>query len=65
MAIPILYVHRIDLKLCQQIKAWFNNHCRGTDTAKSGRRKMKLDVAQKRKLAPVQAYCAYAWESTL
>jgi hypothetical protein len=26
---------------------------------------MKLDVAQKRKLAPVQAYCAYAWESTL
>lgn len=26
---------------------------------------MKLDVNEKRKLAPLQAYCSYAWESTL
>ena len=61
----IPYLRRIDLKFCQQIKSWFNNRCRGTDSAKSGRTKMKLDVTGKRKLAPVQAYCTYAWESTL
>ena len=26
---------------------------------------MKLDATEKRKLAPVQAYCTYAWELTL
>ena len=32
---------------------------------KAGRGELKLDVNEKRRLAPVQAYCAYAWESTL
>ena len=65
MADLISYLRRIDLKCCQQIKSWFNNRCHGTDSAKSGRSKMKLDVTDKRKLAPVQAYCTYAWESGL
>ena len=30
-----------------------------------GRAELKLDINEKRRLAPVQAYCAYAWESTL
>ena len=30
-----------------------------------GRAELKLDINEKRRLAPVQAYCTYAWESTL
>ena len=49
----------------QQIKSWYNNRCRGADTGKQGRGDLKLDVNNKRKLAPVQAYCSYAWDTTL
>lgn len=49
----------------QQIKNWFNNRGRGADLAKGGRGDLKLDVNERRKLAPIQAYCSYAWESTL
>ncbi|KAF9779415.1 hypothetical protein BJ322DRAFT_1113226 [Thelephora terrestris] len=48
-----------------QIKSWFNNCGRGAESAKAGRSNLKLDVNEKRKLAPVQAYCSYAWKSTL
>ena len=48
----------------QQIKTWFNNRGR-TDSSKSGRGDLKLDANEKRKLAPVQAYCTYAWDSVL
>ena len=47
----------------QQIKNWFNNR-RGTDSEKV-RGSLKLDANEKRKLAPVQAYCSYTWVSTL
>lgn len=49
----------------QQIKNWFNNRRRGTDCAKQGRVDLRLDINEKRKLAPIQAYCSYAWDSTL
>lgn len=45
----------------QQIRNWFNNRCRGIDSAKMGRGDLKLDTNEKRKLAPLQAYCSYAW----
>lgn len=32
---------------------------------KGPRGDLKLDVNEKRKLAPLQAYCSYAWHSTL
>ena len=61
-----LHPYRTNLTLVQQLKQWFNNQCRsGTDSAKGSRGDLKLDVNGKRKLAPVQAYCSYAWESTL
>ena len=50
--------------ISQQIKTWFNNRGR-TDSSKNGRGDLKLDVNEKRKLAPVQAYCSYAWDSVL
>ena len=49
----------------QKIKNWFNNRCCGSDSGKAGRVELKLDANEKRRLAPVQAYCTYAWESTL
>ena len=64
--ITFTHPYRINLTLVQQLKQWFNNRCRsGTDSAKGSRGDLKLDVNGKRKLAPVQAYCSYAWESTL
>ena len=48
----------------QQIKQWFNNRGRCSGT-KGTRGNLKLDINGKRKLAAVQAYCSYAWESTL
>ena len=47
----------------QRIKQWFNNRCRGSDSGKGGRGELKLDIGEKRKLAAVQAYCTYAWDS--
>ena len=35
------------------------------DSAKGSRGDLKLDATEKRKLAPLQAYCSYVWESTL
>lgn len=49
----------------QKIKTWFNNRCRTADSSKTGRGDLKLDVTERRKLAALQAYCSYAWESTL
>ena len=49
----------------QQIKQWFNNRCHGSDSAKATRGDLKLDIGEKRKLVPVQAYCSYAWDSSL
>ena len=43
---------------------WFNNQGRCSGT-KGTRSDLKLNVNGKRKLAAVQAYCSYAWESTL
>ena len=60
-----LYPHRTNPAFAQQIKSWFNNRCRGTDTLKVSRMELKLDVNEKRKLAPVQAFCTYAWNLTL
>ncbi|KAF9777388.1 hypothetical protein BJ322DRAFT_1025784 [Thelephora terrestris] len=48
-----------------KIKNWFNNRCRGSDTAKLGRNELKLDISGKRRLAPVQAYCTYSWKPAL
>jgi hypothetical protein len=48
----------------QQIKTWFNNRGRGPESAKI-RGDLKLDNNGRRKLAAVQAYCSYAWTSTL
>ena len=42
---------------------WFHNHNR--PSAKSGKSDLRLNQSEKRKLAPVQAYCAYAWDSGL
>ena len=47
----------------QQIKNWFNNRCRGSDSMKQGRADLKLDLNDKRKLAPLQAYCSYYWST--
>jgi hypothetical protein len=58
-----LHLRHTNLTLPQKIKNWFNNRCRGGDGA--GRGDLKLDGNEKRKLASVQAYCSYAWESTL
>jgi len=60
-------VHHSNPTSIQQIKSWYNNRCRGpaTDTVKAGRGDLKLDLGNKRKLAPVQAYCSYAWEASL
>ena len=49
----------------KKIKQWFNNRCRGSDSAKMGRGELKLDFNEKRKLAAVQAYCSYAWDAGL
>lgn len=48
----------------QRIKQWFNNRGRCSGT-KGSRGDLKLDVKGKRKLAALQAYCSYAWDSTL
>ena len=61
----LLIPHRINPPRAQQIKNWFNNRCRSTDAPKVSRKELKLNVNEKRKLAPVQAYCTYAWDSTL
>ena len=57
-----LSLYHSNLTPAQQIKTWFNNRGRGGDS-KTGRGDLKLDVNEKRKLAPVQAYCSYAWET--
>ena len=54
------HLHRTNLVFPQQIKTWFNNRGRGGDSVKA-RKDLKLDTNEKRKLAPVQAYCSYAW----
>jgi hypothetical protein len=53
------------LTLAKQIKNWFNNRGRRAESAKAGRGDLKLDTNVKRKLAPLQAYCSHAWETTL
>lgn len=55
--------HHAHSTVFQQIKTWFNNRCRGADSMKQGRGDLKLDIGTKRKLAPVQAFCTYAWAS--
>ena len=57
-----LPLYHPNLTPVQQIKTWFNNRGHGGDS-KTGRGDLKLDVSEKRKLAPVQAYCSYAWET--
>ena len=56
----------VPLTICtldQKIRAWFHNRARLTSkTSKSG---LRLHKAEKRKLAPAQAYCTYAWDSGL
>ena len=59
----LINVRLTNLKIVQQIKNWFNNRCRGMDSPKVGRADLKLDVNEKRKLAPLQAYCSYAWST--
>lgn len=58
--------HHTNATPIQKIKQWFNNRCRGgSDPTKASRRDLKLDSNKKQKLAPVQAYCTYAWDTTL
>ncbi|KAF9642316.1 hypothetical protein BDM02DRAFT_3193503 [Thelephora ganbajun] len=46
-----------------RIRMWFHNHTRpGSKAAKSD---LRLNQNEKRKLAPVQAYCTYAWDKGL
>ena len=47
----------------QKIRTWFHNRARpNSKTSKSG---LRLHKAEKRKLAPAQAYCTYTWDSGL
>ena len=47
----------------QRIRTWFHNQARPSSrTAKSD---LRLNQNEKRKLAPAQAYCTYAWNSGL
>ena len=48
---------------CQRICTWFHN--RGRLGSKSGKSDLQLNQNEKRKLAPAQAYCTYAWSSGL
>ena len=59
------YSHYSNSTFVQQIKNWFSNRCRGVDNSKVGRGDLKLDLNTRRKLAPTQAYCSYAWDSGL
>ena len=47
----------------QKIHAWFHNCAR--TTPKTTKASLRLHKADKRKLAPAQAYCTYAWDSGL
>ena len=49
--------------LVQKIRGWFHN--RGRPTSKTSKSGLRLHKAEKRKLAPAQAYCTYAWDSGL
>lgn len=57
-----MYLRHTNPTRIQQIKNWFNGRGRVTE---GGRGNLKLDAGEKRKLAPVQAYCSYAWETSL
>ena len=59
----VQHPHDANSAIVQQIVRWFHNRCRAASA--KGRGDLKLDAGDKRKLAPVQAYCSYAWESTL
>ena len=60
-----IFILIILTRLVQQIKNWFNNRGRGADAARGTRGDLKLDRQGGRKLAPVQAYCSYEWETSL
>ena len=47
----------------QKIRTWFHNQAR--PTSKSSKSDLRLNQIEKRKLAPAQAYCTYAWDSGL
>jgi hypothetical protein len=47
----------------QRIRTWFHN--RGRVGSKSAKSDLRLTQNEKRKLAPAQAYCAYAWDTGL
>ena len=49
----------------QKIRTWFHNHARPASKASNSKSELKLTQNERRKLAPVQAYCAYAWDSGL
>ena len=42
---------------------WFHNH--GRPSSRPTKSDLRLSQNEKRKLAPVQAYCAYAWDEGL
>lgn len=52
--------HHTNPTLFQQIKTWFHNRGRATGSSKGY---LKLDVPEGRKLAPLQAYCSYEWDT--
>lgn len=62
LSVLVIY-HHTHSTFFQQIKTWFNNRCRGSDSMKQGRGDLKLDVGAKRKLAPLQAFCTYSWST--
>ncbi|KAF9777754.1 hypothetical protein BJ322DRAFT_1114803 [Thelephora terrestris] len=47
----------------QKLRSWFHN--RACPTSKASKSDLRLDQTEKRKLAPAQAYCTYAWNSGL
>ena len=47
----------------QRIRTWYHNHSRPSSRATKS--DLRLSQNEKRKLAPAQAYCAYAWDNGL
>lgn len=47
----------------QKIRTWFHNRAR--PNARTTKSDLRLNKGEKRKLGPAQAYCTYAWESSL
>ena len=47
----------------QKIRGWYHNRARAPP--KTSKSSLRLQKVEKRKLAPAQAYCTYAWDSGL